>query len=185
MSHMQSLAGFSGRTAPETRCTLELRAPIIPTGGSWPVRAVQRQARQQRNNGSNRVALRNVAARCAAVAGAQALSLHAPWARLLYYAPSDHAPIFPFSAEKAMEQLTLQPIKRIEGHVQLPGSKSLSNRVLLLAALSEGTTLIKNLLVRENVAEVKSVILLAVRPFLSCHVLTCLARVMRCLSTQT
>ena len=47
-----------------------------------------------------------------------------------------------------MEQLTLQPIKRIEGHVQLPGSKSLSNRVLLLAALSEGTTLVKNLLVR-------------------------------------
>ena len=47
-----------------------------------------------------------------------------------------------------MEQLTLQPIKRIEGHVQLPGSKSLSNRVLLLAALSEGTTLVRNLLVR-------------------------------------
>lgn len=47
-----------------------------------------------------------------------------------------------------MEQLTLQPIKSIEGHVQLPGSKSLSNRVLLLAALSEGTTLVKNLLVR-------------------------------------
>ena len=47
-----------------------------------------------------------------------------------------------------MEQLTLQPIKKIEGHVQLPGSKSLSNRVLLLAALSEGTTLVKNLLVR-------------------------------------
>lgn len=47
-----------------------------------------------------------------------------------------------------MEQLTLQPIKRIEGHVQLPGSKSLSNRVLLLAALSEGITLVKNLLVR-------------------------------------
>ena len=52
------------------------------------------------------------------------------------------------SAELQMEQLTLQPIKRIEGHVQLPGSKSLSNRVLLLAALSEGTTLVKNLLVR-------------------------------------
>ena len=49
-----------------------------------------------------------------------------------------------------MEQLTLQPIKSIEGHVQLPGSKSLSNRVLLLAALSEGTTLVKNLLVRHS-----------------------------------
>ena len=54
----------------------------------------------------------------------------------------------PSFAELQMEQLTLQPIKRIEGHVQLPGSKSLSNRVLLLAALSEGTTLVKNLLVR-------------------------------------
>ena len=83
---------------------------------------------------------------------------------LLYYAPLDYPPIFFVSAEKAMEQLTLQPIKRIEGHVQLPGSKSLSNRVLLLAALSEGTTLIKNLLVRRNVAEVRSVISPAARP---------------------
>ena len=47
-----------------------------------------------------------------------------------------------------VEQLTLQPIKRIEGHVKLPGSKSLSNRILLLAALSEGTTEVQNLLVR-------------------------------------
>ena len=47
----------------------------------------------------------------------------------------------------AVEQLVLQPIKRIEGHVKLPGSKSLSNRILLLAALSEGTTQVQNLLV--------------------------------------
>ena len=53
----------------------------------------------------------------------------------------------PSSADLQLDQLTLQPIKSIEGHVQLPGSKSLSNRVLLLAALSEGTTLVKNLLV--------------------------------------
>ena len=53
----------------------------------------------------------------------------------------------PSFADLQMEQLTLQPIKSIGGHVQLPGSKSLSNRVLLLAALSEGTTLVKNLLV--------------------------------------
>jgi hypothetical protein len=45
------------------------------------------------------------------------------------------------------DQLVLQPIKRIEGTVKLPGSKSLSNRILLLAALAEGTTLVKNLLV--------------------------------------
>ena len=43
--------------------------------------------------------------------------------------------------------MVLQPIKRIEGHVKLPGSKSLSNRILLLAALSEGVTEVQNLLV--------------------------------------
>jgi len=42
--------------------------------------------------------------------------------------------------------LTLKPIAKIEGEVNLPGSKSLSNRVLLLAALAEGTTRITNLL---------------------------------------
>lgn len=47
-----------------------------------------------------------------------------------------------------MEELTIQPVKKIAGTVKLPGSKSLSNRILLLAALSEGTTLVKNLLVR-------------------------------------
>ena len=45
-----------------------------------------------------------------------------------------------------MNQLTLKPIKKVEGTINLPGSKSLSNRVLLLAALSEGTTKITNLL---------------------------------------
>jgi 3-phosphoshikimate 1-carboxyvinyltransferase len=45
-----------------------------------------------------------------------------------------------------MNQLRLKPIKRIEGDVQIPGSKSLSNRALLLAALAEGTTTVTNLL---------------------------------------
>ncbi|MEK9704047.1 MAG: hypothetical protein VW829_18665, partial [Deltaproteobacteria bacterium] len=36
------------------------------------------------------------------------------------------------------EQLRLDPIRRISGSITLPGSKSLSNRVLLLAMLSEG-----------------------------------------------
>lgn len=44
------------------------------------------------------------------------------------------------------EKLTLQPINTISGEVTLPGSKSLSNRVLLLSALSEGVTKIDNLL---------------------------------------
>ena len=45
-----------------------------------------------------------------------------------------------------MNTLTLKPIKHIEGEINLPGSKSLSNRALLLAALAEGTTTITNLL---------------------------------------
>jgi EPSP synthase (3-phosphoshikimate 1-carboxyvinyltransferase) len=43
----------------------------------------------------------------------------------------------------------VQPIKKISGEVRLPGSKSLSNRALLLAALAEGTTVVENLLVRQ------------------------------------
>jgi len=45
-----------------------------------------------------------------------------------------------------MNTLTLKAIKKIDGEVNLPGSKSLSNRALLLAALAEGTTKITNLL---------------------------------------
>jgi len=45
-----------------------------------------------------------------------------------------------------MSSLTLNPIDKIDGEINLPGSKSLSNRALLLAALSEGTTTISNLL---------------------------------------
>jgi 3-phosphoshikimate 1-carboxyvinyltransferase len=45
-----------------------------------------------------------------------------------------------------MNTLTLKPISKIEGEVNLPGSKSLSNRALLLAALAQGTTKITNLL---------------------------------------
>ena len=45
-----------------------------------------------------------------------------------------------------MNSLTLKPISKINGEVNLPGSKSLSNRALLLAALAEGTTEITNLL---------------------------------------
>ncbi|RUM72958.1 MAG: 3-phosphoshikimate 1-carboxyvinyltransferase [Sulfurovum sp.] len=45
-----------------------------------------------------------------------------------------------------MHQLTLKPIRKIEGEINLPGSKSLSNRALLLAALAKGTTKITNLL---------------------------------------
>ncbi len=45
-----------------------------------------------------------------------------------------------------MNSITLKPILKIEGEVNLPGSKSLSNRALLLAALAKGTSKITNLL---------------------------------------
>ena len=50
-----------------------------------------------------------------------------------------------------MEQLTLQPIHKINGEVFLPGSKSLSNRALLIAALANGVTKITNLLVSDDI----------------------------------
>jgi len=42
--------------------------------------------------------------------------------------------------------IDLQPVPRVAGTVRLPGSKSISNRTLLLAALSSGTTRIHDLL---------------------------------------
>lgn len=50
-----------------------------------------------------------------------------------------------------MEEVrVIKPIKKVGGTVSLPGSKSISNRALLLAALSRGTTHLKNLLVAED-----------------------------------
>lgn len=49
------------------------------------------------------------------------------------------------------EFLTLQPIKQVNGTINLPGSKSVSNRVLLLAAQAVGTTRLTNLLNSEDV----------------------------------
>ncbi|MEZ8823295.1 3-phosphoshikimate 1-carboxyvinyltransferase [Vibrio amylolyticus] len=50
-----------------------------------------------------------------------------------------------------MESLTLQPIDKINGVVNLPGSKSVSNRALLLAALAKGTTRLTNLLDSDDI----------------------------------
>jgi len=49
------------------------------------------------------------------------------------------------------ELLVLEPIEKLDGVVTLPGSKSLSNRVLLLAALSEGKTRVENLLDSDDI----------------------------------
>lgn len=45
-----------------------------------------------------------------------------------------------------MEHLDVGPLKAARGTVKLPGSKSISNRVLLLAALAEGETVVRDLL---------------------------------------
>ncbi len=45
-----------------------------------------------------------------------------------------------------MDHLDLAPIQRARGTIRLPGSKSISNRILLLAALASGDTLIHDLL---------------------------------------
>lgn len=54
------------------------------------------------------------------------------------------------------ETLPLSPIQTLSGTIDLPGSKSLSNRILLLAALSSGTTLISNLLDSDDVRFMKA-----------------------------
>lgn len=50
-----------------------------------------------------------------------------------------------------MEQLLLNPIAKVDGEINLPGSKSLSNRALLLAALAQGTTTLTNLLDSDDI----------------------------------
>ena len=51
-----------------------------------------------------------------------------------------------------MEQLTLPAASRAEGTVKLPGSKSISNRTLLLAALGNSGTVVHNLLESDDTA---------------------------------
>src|SRR5689334_11217720 len=48
--------------------------------------------------------------------------------------------------------LDLQPVRHMAGRVRLPGSKSISNRALLLAALSEGATRLTGLLDADDVS---------------------------------
>ena len=52
----------------------------------------------------------------------------------------------------SMETLNLPPVRRAQGTVKLPGSKSISNRTLLLAALADGTTHIRDLLASDDTA---------------------------------
>jgi 3-phosphoshikimate 1-carboxyvinyltransferase len=48
------------------------------------------------------------------------------------------------------QHIDLEPVMHVEGAVRLPGSKSISNRTLLLAALAEGTTTIHDLLASDD-----------------------------------
>ncbi|NIG62910.1 MAG: 3-phosphoshikimate 1-carboxyvinyltransferase [Serratia symbiotica] len=50
-----------------------------------------------------------------------------------------------------LDSLTLQRVALVNGTVNLPGSKSVSNRALLLAALAEGNTRLTNLLDSDDV----------------------------------
>jgi 3-phosphoshikimate 1-carboxyvinyltransferase len=49
-----------------------------------------------------------------------------------------------------MPSITLNPIASVRGEITLPGSKSVSNRALLLAALAKGKTILTNLLVSDD-----------------------------------
>jgi 3-phosphoshikimate 1-carboxyvinyltransferase len=50
-----------------------------------------------------------------------------------------------------MEQLHLSAATRVAGRLRLPGSKSISNRTLLLAALADGVTLVRDLLDSDDI----------------------------------
>ncbi len=50
------------------------------------------------------------------------------------------------------KQLTLNPISKVNGNIHILGSKSISNRILLLSAQSVGETYIKNLLISDDVS---------------------------------
>jgi len=49
-----------------------------------------------------------------------------------------------------LDTLELKPVRRVAGTVKLPGSKSISNRVLLLASIAEGETVVSGLLDAED-----------------------------------
>lgn len=76
-----------------------------------------------------------------------------------------------------MKKLTLNPISKMAGEVTLPGSKSLSNRALLLAALSKGDTTLTNLLKSDDTQQMVAALkLLGIQIELSDDWQTCLVK---------
>ncbi|WP_394777871.1 3-phosphoshikimate 1-carboxyvinyltransferase [Undibacterium sp.] len=53
-------------------------------------------------------------------------------------------------AKQYPHHIDLAPVMQVQGTVRLPGSKSISNRILLLAALANGATQIKDLLASDD-----------------------------------
>lgn len=73
--------------------------------------------------------------------------------------------------------LTLSPVKTVSGVVSVPGSKSLSNRALLLAALAQGDTLLTNLLDSDDIRHMLNALsALGVETTLDTSKNTCLVR---------
>ena len=73
-----------------------------------------------------------------------------------------------------MDNLTLMPVEQISGEVNLPGSKSVSNRALLLAAMAKGTTRLTNLLDSDDIRHMLNALkLLGVNYRLSNHNTEC------------
>lgn len=76
-----------------------------------------------------------------------------------------------------MQALTIQPISYVEGTINLPGSKSISNRVLLLAALAQGQTVLTNLLASDDISHMLNALTaLGVEYQLSQDLTTCIVK---------
>ncbi|CAA2930946.1 3-phosphoshikimate 1-carboxyvinyltransferase [Arsenophonus endosymbiont of Bemisia tabaci] len=76
-----------------------------------------------------------------------------------------------------MQALTIQPISYVEGTINLPGSKSISNRVLLLAALAQGQTVLTNLLASDDIRHMLNALTaLGVEYQLSQDLTTCIVK---------
>eukprot|EP00814_Leptocylindrus_danicus_P003679 CAMPEP_0116014968 /NCGR_PEP_ID=MMETSP0321-20121206/6567_1 /TAXON_ID=163516 /ORGANISM="Leptocylindrus danicus var. danicus, Strain B650" /LENGTH=485 /DNA_ID=CAMNT_0003484669 /DNA_START=85 /DNA_END=1542 /DNA_ORIENTATION=+ len=66
-------------------------------------------------------------------------------------APSSYVTFSATATTTEENTLLLKPIKSLDGTITLPGSKSLSNRILLLSALSDGNTVVDNLLDSDDI----------------------------------
>ena len=88
---------------------------------------------------------------------AQKAASRTKWAESRGHGPSPSDETSPseagmkFALDEDKNQLTVMPIRSLDGTVTLPGSKSLSNRCLLLAALSDGSTRVENLLESDDI----------------------------------